>query len=90
MSMSAPEIKALIKEAFPDAVVAIQDLAGDGDHYAAQMQRCRAGWATSCMPLRCRHRCPTTPEIGSHCRIPPRRLLHDQPRARANPIHRQR
>jgi len=37
MSMSAPEIKALIKEAFPDAVVAIQDLAGDGDHYAAQI-----------------------------------------------------
>lgn len=37
MPMSAPEIEALIKEAFPDAAVAIQDLAGDGDHYAAQI-----------------------------------------------------
>lgn len=37
MPMSAPEIEALIKEAFPDAEIAIQDLAGDGDHYAAQI-----------------------------------------------------
>jgi stress-induced morphogen len=35
--MQATEIEALIKESFPDAEVAIQDLAGDGDHYAAQI-----------------------------------------------------
>jgi stress-induced morphogen len=33
--MGASEIEALIKEALPDAVVTIDDLAGDGDHYAA-------------------------------------------------------
>lgn len=37
MPMQATEIEALIKESFPDAEVAIQDLAGDGDHYAAQI-----------------------------------------------------
>jgi stress-induced morphogen len=35
MAMEAAEIERLIKEAFPDAAVSIQDLAGDGDHYAA-------------------------------------------------------
>ena len=35
MAMTAPEIEALIKAALPDARVEIQDLAGDGDHYAA-------------------------------------------------------
>ena len=35
MAMQAPEIEALIKAALPDATVTIQDLAGDGDHYAA-------------------------------------------------------
>jgi stress-induced morphogen len=35
MAMQAPEIEALIKAALPDAAVTIQDLAGDGDHYAA-------------------------------------------------------
>jgi len=33
--MAASEIESLIKAAFPDARVEIQDLAGDGDHYAA-------------------------------------------------------
>ena len=33
--MVASEIEALIKEALPDSVVVIEDLAGDGDHYAA-------------------------------------------------------
>ncbi len=37
MPMPAEEIERLIKEAFPDAVVEIQDLAGDGDHYAAKV-----------------------------------------------------
>lgn len=35
MAMDAAEIEALIKSALPDAVVTIEDLAGDGDHYAA-------------------------------------------------------
>lgn len=35
MAMVASEIEALIKQAMPDAVVTIDDLAGDGDHYAA-------------------------------------------------------
>jgi stress-induced morphogen len=35
MAMDASEIEALLKEAFPDARIAIEDLRGDGDHYAA-------------------------------------------------------
>ena len=35
MAMSAGEIEAMIKAALPDARVTIEDLAGDGDHYAA-------------------------------------------------------
>ncbi|MFM9851583.1 MAG: BolA/IbaG family iron-sulfur metabolism protein [Sphingomonadaceae bacterium] len=37
MAMAAAEIEALIRTAIPDAVVAITDLAGDGDHYAAKV-----------------------------------------------------
>jgi len=33
--MDAAEIERLIKQAIPDAEVAIEDLRGDGDHYAA-------------------------------------------------------
>ncbi|HEV7263378.1 MAG TPA: BolA family transcriptional regulator [Falsiroseomonas sp.] len=35
MAMNAAEIEALIKAGLPDAQVTIEDLAGDGDHYAA-------------------------------------------------------
>ncbi len=35
MAMSASEIEALIRSALPDARVTVEDLAGDGDHYAA-------------------------------------------------------
>ena len=35
MPMDAGAIESLIKESLPDAEVTIQDLAGDGDHYAA-------------------------------------------------------
>jgi len=35
MPMQPAEIEALIKAALPDAQVTIEDLAGDGDHYAA-------------------------------------------------------
>lgn len=37
MAMDAAEIETLIKEAMPDAEVVIQDLRGDGDHYAAHV-----------------------------------------------------
>jgi len=35
MAMDLKEIEKFIKEAFPDASVEIQDLAGDGNHYSA-------------------------------------------------------
>ncbi|HSO42353.1 MAG: BolA family protein [Rhodospirillales bacterium] len=35
MAMEAAEIERLIKDALPDARVIIEDLRGDGDHYAA-------------------------------------------------------
>ena len=37
MPMDAGDIKKLILEAIPDATVTIRDLAGDGDHYAAEV-----------------------------------------------------
>ena len=37
MAMVASEIEALIRTALPDARVVIEDLAGDGDHYAASV-----------------------------------------------------
>jgi stress-induced morphogen len=37
MAMAAEEIERLIREAIPDAEETITDLAGDGDHYAAQV-----------------------------------------------------
>jgi len=35
MPMSNKQIESLIKESIPDAKVIIEDLRGDGDHYAA-------------------------------------------------------
>ncbi len=37
MAMSAGDIEKMIKQAIPDATVTIRDLAGDGDHYAAEV-----------------------------------------------------
>ncbi|VAV89547.1 YrbA protein [hydrothermal vent metagenome] len=37
MAMEQSEIEAMIKEALPDAIIEIQDLAGDGDHYSAKV-----------------------------------------------------
>ncbi|MEK9831639.1 MAG: BolA family protein [Alphaproteobacteria bacterium] len=37
MPMAASEIETLIKDALPDAVVRIDDLRGDGDHYLAHV-----------------------------------------------------
>lgn len=38
MAMEAHEIERLIKEAFPDAIVQIEDLRGDGDHYGCLVE----------------------------------------------------
>ena len=35
MAMNLNEIESLIKDAMPDAIVEIKDLAGDGNHYSA-------------------------------------------------------
>lgn len=37
MPMSAADIESMIKEALPDAEIVIEDLAGDGDHYRANV-----------------------------------------------------
>ena len=37
MAMDARDIERLIKDGIPDAKVTIRDLAGDGDHYAAEV-----------------------------------------------------
>ena len=37
MAMDAHEIESLIREGIPGAMVTIRDLAGDGDHYAAEV-----------------------------------------------------
>ena len=35
MAMDLKELQKLIKDAMPDAIVEIEDLAGDGNHYSA-------------------------------------------------------
>ena len=37
MPMSVDTLRQLLEEAFPDAEIAIEDLAGDGDHYRARV-----------------------------------------------------
>jgi stress-induced morphogen len=37
MPMPAAEIERMIRDAFPDAQVTIDDLRGDGDHYSAKV-----------------------------------------------------
>ncbi len=37
MAMEASEIEALIRESFPNAKITITDLAGDGNHWAAEV-----------------------------------------------------
>ena len=37
MSMTANEIEELLLQSFPNAKITIDDLRGDGDHYAAQI-----------------------------------------------------
>lgn len=37
MAIQAQEIEDLIREAFPEATITITDLAGDGNHYAAEV-----------------------------------------------------
>lgn len=35
MALPASELESLLRRAFPDAEIAVHDLAGDGDHYKA-------------------------------------------------------
>ena len=37
MPMAVSELEADLRAAFPDAQIAIEDLAGDGDHYKARI-----------------------------------------------------
>lgn len=37
MAIKETELHALLKKHFPDAEITIQDLAGDGDHYACHV-----------------------------------------------------
>ncbi|MEM8541755.1 MAG: BolA family transcriptional regulator [Pseudomonadota bacterium] len=37
MPMNAKDIEKMIQDAIPDANITIRDLAGDGDHYAAEV-----------------------------------------------------
>ena len=37
MAMAAVDIESLIRATFPDALITITDLAGDGNHYAAEI-----------------------------------------------------
>lgn len=37
MPMEAKDIETLLRESFPDAVIIINDLAGDGNHFAAEV-----------------------------------------------------
>ena len=38
MAMDIKDIEKYIKEALPDSIVEIQDLAGDGNHYSATIK----------------------------------------------------
>jgi stress-induced morphogen len=37
MPMSQPDLESALREGFPDAVIEVTDLAGDGDHYKARI-----------------------------------------------------
>jgi stress-induced morphogen len=37
MPISAQDLESSLREAFPDAEIVIEDLAGDGDHYRARV-----------------------------------------------------
>ncbi len=37
MPMSQTDLEARLRQAFPDADIALEDLAGDGDHYRARI-----------------------------------------------------
>lgn len=37
MPMDARDIETMVRNALPDAVISIEDIAGDGDHYALRV-----------------------------------------------------
>jgi len=38
MPMAAADLEAELRQAFPDAEIVVEDLAGDGDHYRARIR----------------------------------------------------
>jgi stress-induced morphogen len=38
MAIAAQDLEQLLREAFPDADILVEDLAGDGDHYRATVR----------------------------------------------------
>ena len=52
MPMDAHDIEKLIRERIPDAKVTIRDLAGDGDHYAAEVVAESFGEKAACSSTR--------------------------------------
>ena len=44
MAMDIKEVETLIKEALPDAIIEIQDLAGDSNHYSATITSSNIFW----------------------------------------------
>ena len=44
MAMNLKDIEKYIKDAMPDAVIEIQDLAGDGNHYSATVTSSQLSW----------------------------------------------
>ena len=37
MPIAQTDLEAILREGFPDALISIEDLAGDGDHYRARI-----------------------------------------------------
>ena len=50
MAMNQSDIEQMIKEAIPDAEVQIEDLRGDGDHYAAYVRSAEFKGKTGLVP----------------------------------------
>ena len=44
MAMDIKEVETLIKEALPDAIIEIQDLAGDSNHYSSTNTTTKFSW----------------------------------------------
>ena len=77
MPMSAGEIEKMIKDAMPDAEVRIDDLRGDGDHYAAFISSSAFKGKTRCNSIKwCMLRFKDVWAMNCthwHCKLPRRK-----------------